>query len=531
MLSFLTDQDPLFEYIYYVEEGSDSEPVSIYQKTEEVPESISKNLKTFCFPFNDNDRIGNNEQQFTFAFTDADRKLLFTFVHYHIADDNKIHAYCLISPKYHPELYTEIISNISGLKGNEQKDYISEVLNLKINVSPHDNVLDSTAASLVNIKSIDHLSPSSELMKIYSYLLSKFIISDLLHCIIAILFDYRILVISSSPKVLGETAFSLLGLVYPLSWPGSFIPILPTAIQTALEAPFAFIIGLHSSLSLNLLSDNRYFVLNADVRYTCPVGIEDLPQNLHDLIDRTSESIRKTLKKYMPILPFKKVQRKFHKFIVNFMGEVYSVDPKQPQQIYNSFNTWKSKNTNDLPSILSQTQFIDQFMRLCFIEKDQVLYDTFFGVTNTSTTKQPTNPTTANQAVTFEKPPLPHDRHHDSFDGKSFSIDRLNIPIQRRTKSIIEMSAPPLVAERKRKRKHHTSTSTTDGSAETPIRHHRKHHKRSSLSMEQGIEVAEQVNLHLRSRNLSMCSGMTPTKGLLESNNDSPVAHEEQQIS
>ncbi|KAH0806048.1 DENN domain-containing protein 1A-like [Histomonas meleagridis] len=506
MLSFLTEQDFLFEYVYNVVQGSES--VSIYQKTSEVPESISNNLKTFCFPFEKCDI--KNLEQFNFAFTDSDRKLLFAFVHYHIAEDNKIHAYCLISKRYHPTLYSEIISNIAGLDKIQQKEYISEVINLKLNVFPYDNTLDTAAASLLNIKSIDHLSPSNELLKIYLYLFSKYNITDILHCTVAMLFDYRIIVVSSSAKVLSDTAFSLLGLLYPLTWPGSFIPILPAAIQTALEAPFSFIIGLHSSLSLNLLNDNRYFVINADARYTSTVGIENLPQNLNDLIDRTSENIRMTLKKYWPMFPFKKLQNKFRKFITNFMGEVYSVDPKQPQQIYNSFTKFSSKNSNELPTVFSQTQFIDQFMRICFVEKDKNTIELFWstprGASNNIRTENKEDTNTSLRKI-----------QNETYNRKSVTIAAFGLQ-HRRSNSITSNFES---AEKKRRRKHRTTPTDTTTDAQQQKPHHRKHRKTTRNS----LTYIDPLNMNLQENRTRAISGTSYTD--TNSEKDLPISDEE----
>ena len=396
MLSFLTKEDQLFDYIICLENDSETKPEIIYTKDEDSVETIINRIKPFCFPFHEVETTNREETSFIFVLTDVDKTLNYAYVSYRNDDKSlKTIAYCLLSSKYHPDLYLEIIRSISQTSKNIALKAVNNLLSQRINQdSPFDNKLSKfinigSANQSKMLQNVDHLSPRNEIKKMYQYLFENCRIHDILLTLIAIMIDYKIVIMSSSAKTMCDCAMGLLGLVYPLSWSGTFIPVLPKDVLDVVapfDAPGSCIVGIHSSMCLYLISDEsyQYFVLNADAKYSAFIGNSPLANSktICDLVTKSAESIKQLLKKYSPCFPFQKVQNKIRTFMIKLLATAYGldVDNIEPKQIYDSFMAFKKANDDSFEFYLSQSQFIQQFMTKSFDERDQndYVYNEFF---------------------------------------------------------------------------------------------------------------------------------------------------------
>ncbi|KXJ96902.1 AEX-3 domain-domain-containing protein [Microdochium bolleyi] len=95
------------------------------------------------------------------------------------------------------------------------------------------------------------------------------------------LFEYamsesRIILLSSHTSMLHLAAHALLNLMYPLTWVGVFIPILPARLLATLEAPCPYIVGIERRYDNIELPDDDYVLVDLD----------------KDTIDATNQPIR-----------------------------------------------------------------------------------------------------------------------------------------------------------------------------------------------------------------------------------------------
>lgn len=70
--------------------------------------------------------------------------------------------------------------------------------------------------------------------------------TDVLRVLSAVLCERSVLFVCEDVSVLSSIALSTLAAVQPLAWQGIFIPLLPTTISDAIEAPVPYIIGVPS---------------------------------------------------------------------------------------------------------------------------------------------------------------------------------------------------------------------------------------------------------------------------------------------
>lgn len=382
MLKFhLNNSTNYIEYVASIaKSGEKFTFTTLYARKPDEAESLNKNLALFSFPFPQLILKGKEQSCFSYCFTDVDKKPSYCFIKIEEKDGKVPTAFCLVSEYYHPTLHSEIINRIAGLSTEEQiKSYVKDVLSLTMIHRSQDWFFSNNANGLF-VNSADHLSPPNEISKLYQYLFSKIPVPEILSLLIAMLLDLRIIIISSNMSELGNMSFACLALIYPLQWPGSFIPVLPQQIKTTLEAPFAYIIGLHSTMADILLtgSIDRYFVINVDAQYCAIVGMDDYPQNILSVVDTFADEIRGLIKLYSPVFPFQLIQKSVRNTVVHVLSTAYDIQSTEMKDIYDSFNNCREAMNDEFSSIISQTQFIDRFMQHLFIEPDADVIKAFW---------------------------------------------------------------------------------------------------------------------------------------------------------
>ena len=370
MLKFFAPNDPnYFDYVVKITpngDGSEFSFTSIYKKNDKTANDLNKSLGRFCFPYKEVPFPPAEKLTFSFAFTDENKKNSYGFVHSQEIQGVRT-AFALVSNYFHPSLFCEIVTAVCDLyikNPQEAENYLSNLLHLQLIRRPYD--WSFTMKAGLNIKNVDHLSPDNEISKLLNFMFVHFSINDILSTIVALLLDCKIIVLSSHIELLGQTIFAILGLIYPLQWQNAFIPLLPSVLEEFLGSPMAYIIGVHSSMASLLLQEtvDRYFVLNPDCHYSVIIGMDDYPAEILDQIDKSAEDIRAKLSKYKPIFPAHSIQKKIRKFILNVFSTAYGgCDTSGPAQLFKAFSQYRDIVSEEFNAIISQTQFVDVFMR------------------------------------------------------------------------------------------------------------------------------------------------------------------------
>jgi hypothetical protein len=232
------------------------------------------------------------------------------------------------------------------------------------------------------IENDKHLSPSNEVGKLLKYMISNFTPHHLLALVGAMMFDVKVIILATTPEVLGQTAFGILGLIWPLAWPGTFIPILPKKLETVLEMPFGSIIGVHSTLCTKLIDEKfgAYFVINADTHDGSSVGMPDFPEEMVQQLDAVAGEIKDLIRSYRGVFPAAEIQRKIKEFICRVLGALYQTDWKSPRQLYDVFLTKRESvpTEDDFSCLISQSQFVDTMFREALEEQNYEILESLW---------------------------------------------------------------------------------------------------------------------------------------------------------
>ncbi|EAY22351.1 hypothetical protein TVAG_378300 [Trichomonas vaginalis G3] len=370
MFNFFAANDPnYFDYVVRVtQDGNGGYNFdSIYQKSQKVADDLNKQLGNFCFPYKDTPLPASETQTYYFAFTDEKKQYSYCFVH--SREENLVRsAFTLVSRYFHPSLFCEIVQSVASYYSKSKSDaesFLNNILHLQLIRRPYD--WSFTIKAGLELQNFDHLSPENEIMKLQTFLYSRFAVNDILASIVATMLDARIIILSSNIELLGQTVFSILALLYPLRWQGTFIPLLPSVALTALEAPFGYLIGVHSIMASKLLEESveKYFVMNVDCHYSVVIGMDDFPAEILDLIDIYSNKIREQIAKYKPIFPMMYIQVLVREFMIQIFSTAYGYPISSPNDLAAGFTRYKENLSEDFPAVISQTQFVDVFIHQC----------------------------------------------------------------------------------------------------------------------------------------------------------------------
>ncbi|GMF32938.1 unnamed protein product [Phytophthora lilii] len=84
-----------------------------------------------------------------------------------------------------------------------------------------------------------------------------FDIKTIIHLVMLVLCEYRILVHSTQQSLLCPVTEGLCALIHPFRWQHPYVPILPRVLSEYLQAPLPYILGIHSSWLQSMLEGGR----------------------------------------------------------------------------------------------------------------------------------------------------------------------------------------------------------------------------------------------------------------------------------
>ena len=232
----------------------------LYSKCDFTSNDINS-LVQFCFP------IGqpiSGPLFFVFRFPTSKVKFNnFFFNNYQTSfklkymDMNQQSVICLITEFYHADVYEEILKAVRSLLLHSiptTERFLKAIINSpeSINNIPClTELFQYHNMTNYNAYDLEYRSYSSndlflkQIVKLAVELLPSAKIGRL---IVALLTDTPIIVISSDLSKLSRFCYSLIGLIYPLSWHHIFAPVLPIDFIDSISSPAPFIVGLHRAL-------------------------------------------------------------------------------------------------------------------------------------------------------------------------------------------------------------------------------------------------------------------------------------------
>ncbi|CAF1216909.1 unnamed protein product [Adineta ricciae] len=267
----------LFEVFLEIHEPINKEPPEILVKyPDDFSDPILKTAANFAYPC----QIPPDDQSehFTFVILDS-TGTLFRFG-YCRRSNRESTCLCLIS--YYPwfEIFYNILNDLSQIINSksttEVETFLSSLYNHKLLSSKefHNNsgreTIEITSLSSVYTYSRPDLRklPSTLSNRNFSVLFSCLGPDNMLRLFSHLLFERRILFISSKLFHLTACACGCLHLINPMHWQNIFLPILPESMTWTAQCSAPYIIGIHSSLysKLNRNELGDVVIVNIDNR-------------------------------------------------------------------------------------------------------------------------------------------------------------------------------------------------------------------------------------------------------------------------
>jgi hypothetical protein len=134
-----------------------------------------------------------------------------------------------------------------------------------------------------------------------STLLDKFNIDDLIKIYLALLMEYKLVLVFNDYTEINTIIFSLVSLLYPLKWSFPIISYLTENLVDMLEAPFGIIIGAHS----------QYLPV---IEYKLKQGALTDESVIYNLIDKTFFSLPENFPE-LPTKMFNEIKANIYKFL------------------------------------------------------------------------------------------------------------------------------------------------------------------------------------------------------------------------
>jgi hypothetical protein len=192
--------------------------------------------------------------------------------------------------------------------------------------------------------------------------------------LVAVLLSRRILITSDRIDVMERFCFALLAMVYPLAWPGLFIPVLPVTIIETIYAPFRYIIGLHSSMLSHTQSPemDSYVLVDLDHGKVCHFNP---PYKIPSQVQRQ-------ITKFGGLVQTVGIGKGFRDFIIRLVGYVVKRDPHDPVALaaaYNAMASAKGDKKDTFEVSILESQFVAQLMKEAEAGRGSEVYEAYWG--------------------------------------------------------------------------------------------------------------------------------------------------------
>ncbi|KAM8878274.1 DENN domain-containing protein 1B isoform 2-T2 [Spinachia spinachia] len=244
----------------------DGDPGVLFQFPEDFSDEEScQTSPRFCFPYDvQRAREGLAVQHFTFVLTDLQGCQRFGFCR---LTNNTNTCLCILSYLPWFEVFYKLLNNLADLltKGqtSETKALLAALYKQPLPPGAGGVTLHMVPYFIApdprSLPSIPENRNLTELMVAVD-------VGNLLQLYASMLFERRILILSSKLSTLTACVHALGALLYPMHWQHIFIPVLPPHLLDYCCAPMPYLIGVHTSLSEKVQSRGleEVVILNVD---------------------------------------------------------------------------------------------------------------------------------------------------------------------------------------------------------------------------------------------------------------------------
>lgn len=311
-------------------------------------------LTQFCFP---NDLLFKPDTNFVFYLKGGDDSDSTYGYVYYIDEPTKKVANCIVSQYYDPTKIFDLLYQTQNKSNFEISRQLSQSAQTQVSA----NYLANEQCAIQN--------------DLFEFCCA-FDLYDLGKLIVHMLLDCKIIISGNDIGRVSRSLFGLLSAIYPLPWPGVFIPMLPQKMIDAVYAPFPYLIGIHDSMSSETENSEVESHIFVDlVKKAIVFGLEEI--TLPSKIDKALNSFKKQI--IASSLDKQVFQNSLRELILQTVAIALNQLIDNPQQI---LSTWEEmKNLLDLESfsaMICQSQLVLQLMRIIEQGPESESYKCFF---------------------------------------------------------------------------------------------------------------------------------------------------------
>ncbi|CAF1554152.1 unnamed protein product [Adineta ricciae] len=244
-------------------------------------------LKHFCFP--DQHDANNNPLLLTKKTTQEYFRFILTNMHgtrqygycSRFFHKGTLNALCIVSPYDMIEIYEKILSTTTELfisyKDDDARRFLEEIYPHQLPARGDTIHIDTTTVGLYTLRCEE--DRRKELID--SVILLSLSTETIIKIFSAILYEQKLIFIGNEIGPLTRLINTLICLMYPFSWPHTYVPILPALMLDIIQAPTPYIVGIlrscESYLSANddLLTQDNSDIIIVDIDHDRIRSIND----------------------------------------------------------------------------------------------------------------------------------------------------------------------------------------------------------------------------------------------------------------
>ncbi|CAF1302810.1 unnamed protein product [Adineta steineri] len=267
----------LFEAFLEIREPIDNEiPEVSIKYPNDCSEEILKTATNFAYPC----KIPADEQSEHFTFVVLDTTSTSFRFGYCRRSNREASCLCIIS--YYPwfEIYYKILDDLAQIINSkstaDMEQFLSSLFNYKL--MSNEEFFRNEGKEMIEINGLSKIYtynrpdsrklPSMLSSRNFTVMFSRLGPEIMLRLFAHLIFERRILFVSSKLFHLTACSYGCLDLIYPMHWQSIFLPIVPTSILWTTACTSPYILGVHSSVfpTLNMNDLGDAVIVNIDER-------------------------------------------------------------------------------------------------------------------------------------------------------------------------------------------------------------------------------------------------------------------------
>ncbi|OHT16657.1 hypothetical protein TRFO_13092 [Tritrichomonas foetus] len=358
MLAFNQGGKGLFELFIQMKPNGD--PTNMFPSDYNLPSQMKKVISTLCFPLAQNEYSKWEATTYINHFEDPlhpnIESYYYIYIRYNVKPEG-VMASCIVSRYLYPTLFFYILQICSE---KPESNILSSYFNATLEKTNFDTIIVNGQDNKLPI--YDGLSDQCQIAYFHKFFISNFPSYYIPLLMSLLFFESRIIVCSSSFKLLSHTILSICSFFYPLKIHVFAAPLVTVRDIERIPSDGLAVVGVHTTMLNKIFCsqdfNQNYIFFNADEPYITNKSKIAIPDRLYTEMDKFALDITNLCLNTQPAFPAPFILKRIQAFVAQMIGIVFEIPQIDFQRVFSAFSKRVNKNDKTSDFVLARSTLL-----------------------------------------------------------------------------------------------------------------------------------------------------------------------------